>query len=175
MSTNLLFFHGREGSSHGKKAQWLAQNYGAFAPSYPTQTMPMAMAVAREILEEHKPNAIVGSSFGGAVLLQLIQEGLWDGPSIFLAQAGVKFGLPVELPASIPAVLIHGARDTIVGLEDSRRLAESGNAELVVVNDGHRLDSIRESGVLLQALKSVGVYPLEPTKKGDSSRRELDA
>ena len=152
-----LFFHGREGSIHGKKARWLASEYGAITPSYPTQTLEHAMPIAREAIAEHEPSAIVGSSFGGAVLLKLVQEGLWTGPSVFLAQAGIKFGLPPELPSGIRAVLIHGSHDDVVELNDSRRLAEAGAAQLIVVNDDHRLDTIRDSGVLADALEAVGI------------------
>ena len=93
-----LFFHGREGTNQGRKARWLASEYGACTPSYDTTDLATALPLARQVLEEHRPSAVIGSSFGGAVLLSLIQEGTWTGPSVFLAQAGVKFDLPAELP-----------------------------------------------------------------------------
>jgi hypothetical protein len=60
----------------------------------------------------------------------------------------------------LPAVLIHGTGDDIVSLEDSRRLAASSGARLVEIDDGHRLSSIRESGLLDSVLKSLGLVPL---------------
>ena len=158
--TTPLFFHGREGSNQGRKARWLTREYGACTPSYPTGTVEEAMPLARQVLKEHRPTVIVGSSFGGAVLLRLIQEGLWEGPSVFLAQAGVKFGLPVELPAHVPAILIHGTQDDVVDFDESRRLAQSVSAQLVSVEDDHRLGSILQNGVLEQALHSLGIEPL---------------
>lgn len=160
MDSTPLFFHGREGSNLGNKARWLTREYGACTPKYSTTTLDRAMPTARRVLKDHQPSAIVGSSFGGAVLLKLIQEGLWHGPSIFLAQAGVKFGLPAELPSTIPAVLIHGTRDEVVDIEDSRALSASSGSVLVAVDDTHRLGTIRHSGVLAKALTDLGIEPL---------------
>jgi hypothetical protein len=160
MHTTPLFFHGREGSNRGNKARWLAREYGACTPTYDTESLDAAMPRARRVLKQHGPSVVVGSSFGGAVLLKLIQEGLWDGPSVFLAQAGVKFGLEATLPTHVPAVVVHGTRDTIVDPQDSRALAESSGAQLVEVDDDHRLGSIRASGVLGGALQSLGIRPL---------------
>ena len=160
MDTTPLFFHGREGSNRGNKARWLAREYGACTPTYDTKTLDAAMPRARQVLKEHQPSAVVGSSFGGAVLLKLIHEGLWTGPSVFLAQAGVKFGLDAVLPPGVPAVLIHGTRDTVVEPQDSRLLAATSGAQLIEVDDDHRLGTIRASGVLGEALRSLGVRPL---------------
>jgi hypothetical protein len=160
MESTPIFFHGREGTNQGRKARWLAREYGACTPGYETNYLSSAMHVARQVLKDHQPTAIVGSSFGGAVLLNLIQAGLWKGPSVFLAQAGIKFGLPVEFPLDVPAVFIHGTRDDIVSIEDSRALADCGGMPLIEVDDDHRLGSIRESGVLAEALSSLGVKPL---------------
>jgi fermentation-respiration switch protein FrsA (DUF1100 family) len=154
-----LFFHGREGrGSQGLKARWLAENYDARTPDYHTSELDTALPVARDFLKAEAPSVIVGSSFGGAVLLRLIQEGLWRGPSIFLAQAGGNFGVELVLPPGLRAILIHGDQDEIVALADSEALAASSKtAKLVVIQDGHRLGSIRESGVLQGALAELGV------------------
>jgi hypothetical protein len=152
-----LFLHGLEGNNQGRKARWLAREYGAQTPNYDTTSLQTALPVPRQILENRTPSVIVGSSFGGAVLLQLIQAGLWTGPSLFLAQAGIKFGLPMEFPPNIAAVFIHGTRDEIISIADSRALAECAGAQLIAVDDDHRLNSIRESGVLRDALRVLGV------------------
>jgi hypothetical protein len=83
-----------------------------------------------------------------------------------LAQAGVKLGRPPNLPADLPAVLIHGTEDETVPIEDSRMLAASSGARLIEVNDCHRLSSIRQSGVLAEALQFLGVAPVLPETPG---------
>jgi predicted esterase len=159
-----IFFHGREGrGSKGRKATWLREKYGAVTPSYETSELALALVTAREVLRDNPPSVIIGSSFGGAVLLSLIQEGLWRGPSIFLAQAGGNFGVELRLPEDLPAVLIHGLQDDVVPVEASRELARSGTGETVTlyeVDDGHRLGSIMPSGLLATALKSLGFEEL---------------
>jgi len=168
-----LFFHGREGrGSQGRKARWLAKNYDAQTPDYDTRDFGAALSVARAILAVERPSVILGSSFGGAILLRLIQEGLWRGPSIFLAQAGGNFGVELVLPPSVRAILIHGDEDDIVPLADSVKLAASSEtATLVAIHDGHRLSSIRESGVLERALAELGVVPANG--KGPSETLEV--
>jgi len=65
----------------------------------------------------------------------------------------------------LPAVLIHGTKDDIVSIEDSRSLAESNGAPLFEIDDDHRLGSIRESGLLVSALDSLGIYQLMTNKE----------
>ena len=57
---------------------------------------------------------VIGSSFGGAVLLRLIHEGSWSGRSLFLAGAGVKLTPHRTLPAGVPCHLVHGRSDAVV-------------------------------------------------------------
>jgi predicted esterase len=159
-----IFFHGREGRGNkGRKATWLREKYSAVTPSYDTSELEAALVTARVVLRENPPSVIIGSSFGGAVLLSLIHEGLWRGPSIFLAQAGGNFGVELTLPEGVPAVLIHGLHDDIVPIEASRELAKSSPSDptqLFEIDDGHRLGSIMPSGLLKMALETLGVYPL---------------
>jgi predicted esterase len=111
---------------------------------------PMAQARAAITTET---SLVIGSSFGGAVLLRLIHEGHWDGPSLFLAGAGVKLTEHDSLPADHRALFIHGRRDHVVLLDDSRQLARSCGAPLWEVEDAHRLGSILDDGTLDAAIK----------------------
>ena len=86
-----------------------------------------SVEVATRAVLADEPSLIVGSSFGGAVLLQLIVNGVWTGPSVFLAQAGVKYDIADALPNGLRAILIHARDDKIVPFEDSERIvANSG-------------------------------------------------
>lgn len=93
---------------------------------------------------------IVGSSFGGAVLLRLLHEAPhWRGACVFLAGAGPKLTPHRTLPAGVPCLLAHGTRDTVVPYEDSVTLANSSpDAELRTLDDTHPLGSLLDGGLL---------------------------
>jgi len=109
------------------------------------------MANARAAITE-QTELVIGSSFGGAVLLKLLHEGGWSGPSIFMAGAGIKLTEHRALPASSRAIFIHGRHDAVVPVEDSRVLAASCGMPLWEVEDGHRLASVLEDGTLAAAI-----------------------
>ena len=102
---------------------------------------------------------VIGSSFGGAVLAALIQRGDWPGPALFLAQAALRRGLDTRLPTQAPVWIVHGTRDTVVSVEDSRRLAAAnpgGNFRLIEVDDDHSLHTSVDSGALIGWVTSLG-------------------
>ena len=162
--TRVLFLHGLEGSPNGRKGTWLRERYELVAPDLDTSSVEAALKDALIALET-KPDVIVGSSFGGAVLLELLHLGAWRGPCIFLAGAGPKITGRQTLPPGGRAVLVHGLQDDVVPPEHSRILAASRDADvqLVEVDDDHRLGGILESGVLSQAIawavEPVGLHP----------------
>lgn len=147
---DLLFLHGLESGPQGRKALWLAQRYSSVTPALTTSDFQKSVQEAREALIEHSPRLVIGSSYGGAVLLELVCSGVWRGPSLFLAQAGARF-LPYDrLPPGVPALFLHGTEDTLIPIEDSRRLVENSSwqpsrsslVSLWEIQDEHRLNSI---------------------------------
>jgi alpha/beta superfamily hydrolase len=101
---------------------------------------------------------IVGSSFGGAVAVALLQRGLWRGPTLLLAQAALRYELPCELPSDVVIWLVHGSRDEIVDPEDSRRLAGCGSPDLVrliEVDDDHPLRASVQNGSLVGWVREI--------------------
>ena len=107
---NVIFLHGLESGPLGNKGRWLTDHLSAFAVDLDTsearalhrnsqahgldysvnkvaldEAFKTPLANARRALKEHPASVIVGSSFGGAVLLKLIHEGSWSGPSVFIA------------------------------------------------------------------------------------------
>jgi predicted esterase len=162
----------------GRKVQWLRPRYPAVAtPGLDTRTaialkehcrvtgagwfddperlsaafaLPMANARAAITAETR---LVIGSSFGGAVLLKLLHEGGWSGPSIFLAGAGIKLTPHRTLPAGIRALFIHGRKDDVVALSDSRHLAAASGSPLWEVEDNHSLAGILADGTLAAAIE----------------------
>ncbi len=114
---------------------------------------------AREALATQGPfDVAVGSSFGGALLMELIHRGHWSGPSLLLAQAGRAL-LPADrwLPLEGPALLVHGTADEVVPIAGSRELfSRAGTrAQLWEVHDGHPLAEFTSAGGLTRAVRAL--------------------
>jgi len=122
----------------------------------------------------------VGSSFGGAVLMKLIHEGHWQGPSILLAPAPLQeelrkeYNLPLwdRLPKGHRAIIIHSKTDSLVFHKDSVTItnnsvqhnqenivelwdAEEGDPKDPVTRGNHRLSEITTNGMLRRALEKL--------------------
>ena len=154
----ILFLHGLESSPSGTKARWFARHYEAYTPALTTGEWPVAFAQAKAAIAEFKPELVVGSSYGGAQLLALLQAGAWKGPCVFIAQAGVRLGVGTELPPGTRAILLHGTADEVVPIDGSRVLALSGgdNVELWEIEGGdHRLEQCLDDGTLARAIARV--------------------
>ena len=179
MST-IVFLHGLEsrtdasGKPIGGKARWLESAWSATLPALdtsharaaiasgvrdpaalaPTLATPVARAMAA--LTPHT-RAVVGSSFGGGVLLRLLGDGAWTGPSLLLA-ATVRFTPDVaRLPTTSGRLLwVHATADAVVPVDDARRLtATRPDAVLWEVDDDHRLGASLADGTLEHALRAI--------------------
>ena len=152
------FIHGLEGSPQGAKAQLFAQHFTAITPAMNTHDIEGCVTLQAATLGSFKPDVLIGSSFGGAVAVVLLQRGLWRGPTLLLAQAAKHYGLPLELPAGVHVWLVHGTRDNVVDISESRALARSGTPELVrliEVDDDHSLYGMVESSRLVTIVREL--------------------
>lgn len=152
------FAHGLESSAQGTKARLLAEHFDARTPAMDTRDFEACVALHADTARSFRPHVLVGSSFGGAVAVALLQRALWRGPTLLLAQAALSQGLPVALPPSVPVWLVHGSQDELVDPEDSRRLVaagESGCVRLLEVDDDHRLTELVASGRLIELVRAL--------------------
>jgi predicted esterase len=152
------FIHGLESSPQGTKARFLASRFDATAPSMDTSDLSGAIETQARALAAFGPEVVVGSSFGGAITVALLARGLWRGPTVLLAPAAAKLGVVAPLPEGVPIIVVHGLRDTVVPIEDSRALAETGTPGLVTlleVDDEHRLQGLVDSGRLADLVLEV--------------------
>lgn len=152
------FIHGLEGSPQGAKARLLARHFEACTPAMDTSDFEACVEVQARALADFRPDVLVGSSFGGAVAVALLQRGLWRGPTLLLAQAAIRRGLPAALPEGVPILIVHGAADSLIDPEDSRALARAGSpahVELLEVEDDHALHASVESGALVDWVRTL--------------------
>jgi len=185
----VVYLHGLESSPDGAKGQWIQDRLGGMGVDLDTSVarqvlsavrstgrsldlegaemqrafaVPMERARAR-LAAEPAPQLLVGSSFGGAVLLKLMDEGSWRGPALFLACAGVSLTPIRALPEGSRALLIHCPEDDTVPVQGSRLLAATGgrDVQLLEVSEGeepHRLPGVLRNGILDAAV----AWLLEP-------------
>lgn len=157
--TDVLFFHGRESGPLGNKARWLATHFGAVTPQLETLgLLEAALPKAREAVRLHAPRVIVGSSYGGAIAVQLATEGLLPGiPLVLVAPAAKRLGAPSRLPAGSRAIIFHAREDPIVPYADSVELADAPGTQVTLVTiEGadHPLNSLLTDGRLGDAVRT---------------------
>lgn len=158
MPTKVQFIHGLESGPQGVKARLLASIFDSNTPQMDTSNFEGCIAQHAHLIKTDKPDVLVGSSFGGAVLVALLQRGLWHGPSLLLAQAALRRGLTTTLPREVPIWIVHGTGDTVVDVEDSRRLAaDNSRAEVnyLELDDDHSLHASTDNGALLDWVRSL--------------------
>lgn len=150
------FIHGLESNPQGAKARFLDAHFDARAPAMDTRDLEGAIAAQAAALAEFRPDVLVGSSFGGAVAVALMDRGVWRGPAVLLAPAAALLGLPNRLPDDVTVTVAHGAYDEVVPIEHSRALvAGRSRARLIEVDDGHRLQSLVDSGALAALVRET--------------------
>ncbi len=149
------FIHGLEGSPQGAKARLFAEHFTALTPAMDTSDFAACIKLQTAVIGTFRPDVLVGSSFGGAVAVVLLQRGIWRGPTLLLAQAALRRGVPPQLPENVRIWLVHGVHDDVVDIADSRTLARTGTPALVrlmEVDDDHSLSGMVESGRLVEVV-----------------------
>lgn len=176
-STRVLFLHGLEGSPTGAKAFHLKSTWNAVAPplrtgqlrelrsKYPAlswiempkkelkEALDLAYEDAVSAMQYIKPDVIVGSSMGGALLAKLIIEGEWAGASVFLAPGIDPLLGKITLPQLESSVWILAEIDEVVPNAPNIRLCKSvGGNLLLSAEDTHRLHRALETGLIDSAI-----------------------
>ena len=161
----VLFVHGQESGPQGTKARLLAEHFEALTPQMDTRDFEACVRQIAAAIDAFHPDVVVGSSFGGAVAVALLQRGRWRGPTLLLAPAVVELGLPPRLPEGVPVTIVHGTRDEVVPIAGSLSLARSGSPEqvrLLEVPDDHRLSATTASGRLPVLVRELARRAAEP-------------
>jgi hypothetical protein len=156
----VLFLHGLESGPGGTKAKWLDARYGAVTPKLETSSFVRALYDARAAVLTERPDVVIGSSFGGAVAVRLLNEGVWRGPTVLIAPAQGKVGVDDSLPSGVRVVVLHGDADDVVPIAHSRDLVSGTGPEVElreIAGGDHRLNRILDDGTLVAVLDELGV------------------
>lgn len=106
-----------------------------------------SVAVQQRLLATERVDVVLGSSFGGAVVVELLRTGAWKGPAVLLCPAHRRVAARAWTPSpSLPAdasrvLVVHGRQDETVPPADSHLLVKGTAASLLEVDDDHRLSA----------------------------------
>ena len=177
----ILFLHGLEGNPNGLKAQYLQDHWGALCPRLRTEKLiqlkkdhPVgwsaidqkkideAFAVpyndALDAVRYARPDVIVGSSMGAAILFKLISEEHFSGVSVFCAP-GIENLLSQDLVDKVDkatfqnSVWLLGEADTVISNRYVIDLAKLINGSVIISpGDDHRLNKALDTNILEAAV-----------------------
>jgi alpha-beta hydrolase superfamily lysophospholipase len=151
----VLFLHGWTSVPGGVKPTYLAGcGHTVVNPALPDEDFAAAVKIAQAEFDRHQPDAVVGSSRGGAVAMN-IQTGL--ARLVLLCPAWKRWGSATTVKPG--TVVLHSEADDVVPIADSRELLiRSGlpQSALRVVGTDHRLADSGPLAAMLAAVESLG-------------------
>jgi hypothetical protein len=146
----ILFLHGWHSVVGGVKPTFLKNHsHTVMNPALDDDDFEEAVRTAQAEYERHRPDAIVGSSRGGAVAMN-IESG--DTPLVLLCPAWKNWGTVQRLKSN--SVILHSRQDDTIPFADSEDLiATSGLSPetLIEVGSDHRLADEDSLSVMLWA------------------------
>ena len=181
----VLFLHGLEGSPSGSKSQHMQSVWGALVPHLRTTSLVnlrdkckgVWSTVDQEEIAESledvyndavdaiqycKPDIVVGSSMGGALLYKMYADGLYTGLGVFLAPAISQLLSEEDIRKGhrvikdTPTCWVLGETDTVVPNRPNVQMAKKCEGNLFFSpDDGHRLHKAVSSGLLDSAILTV--------------------
>ncbi len=157
-------------------ALWLVVRGQALFAAALSRSFEACVRIAASALAQTSPDVLVGSSWGGAVAVELIASGAWRGPTILLAPAVARVHAWTRRAdaqqqleraraacSRAPLVIFHDPHDEVVPFQDSVALARHTSIALRAVDaGGHRLMALLEGGELAATIHALA---------GEASRR----
>lgn len=150
-------------------AAWLRFRLPAWTRWAMASSLARCVAVQRAALLAHTPDVVVGSSWGGAVVVQLLLEGSWQGPTVLLAPAHHKIQEAID-PAGVaslsgaigalrvPMIVLHDPDDEVVPYAGAEMLASVADVR-PCPGAGHRLLPVLATGAIAAAVREVAAGP----------------
>lgn len=170
----VVFAHGKESGPWGSKIKHLAaiarkQGYAVESPDYSHSRDPQhRLAQLLELHPQAEQLVLAGSSMGGYVSAMACKALRPD--ALFLMAPALYFdgfgGDPEHCPSD--TVVVHGWTDDVVPVERAIRFAQTRQAQLHLLDDGHRLASSLEfiGQVFARQLARVSARTHSSTRPG---------
>ena len=150
----ILFLHGWNSVPGGVKPTFLARHgHQVINPKLPDEDFREAVRISQEEFDKHRPQAVVGSSRGGAVAMT-IDSG--DDRLVLLCPAWKKHGNARTVKPG--KVILHSRADDVVPFADSDELARNSGlpaSALIEVGDDHRLADPEPLAAMLKACEGA--------------------
>jgi hypothetical protein len=154
LTVRILFLHGWRSVPGGVKPTYLRQHgHKVINPKLPDEDFDEAVRMAQAEIDKHQPEVIVGSSRGGAVVMNMSSG---DARLVLLCPAWKKWGSAKKVKAG--TVILHSWADDVVPFGDSQELVGSSGlpaSPLIRVGNDHRLADPEPLAAMLTACLRV--------------------
>lgn len=146
----ILFLHGWNSVPGGVKPAYLASHgHEVINPDLPHEDFAEAVHIAQAEFDKHQPQAVVGSSRGGAVAMNMDTG---DARLVLLCPAWEKFGAVNRVKPN--TAVLHSRADDVVPFADSEELVRTSDlpvGSLIEVGSDHRLADPEPLAAMLRA------------------------
>jgi hypothetical protein len=146
----ILFLHGWNSAPGGVKPTFLAgHGHEVINPKLPDEDFAEAVRIAQAEFDRHQPQAVVGSSRGGAVAMN-IDSG--EARLVLLCPAWKKYGSARTVKPD--TVILHSRAGDVVPFADSEELVRNSGLpawRLIEVGGDHRLADPESLETMLEA------------------------
>lgn len=150
----ILFLHGWQSVPGGVKPTYLAQHgHEVINPALPHEDFEAAIKIAQAEFDQHQPSAVVGSSRGGAVAMN-INSG--DAQLVLLCPAWKKWGTARTVKPD--TVILHSRADDVIPFVESEELVRNSGLPASALNEvgtDHRLADSKPLEAMLRACEGV--------------------
>ena len=155
----ILFLHGWQSVPGGVKPTFLARHgHQVINPKLPDEDFAEAVRIAQAEFDKLRPQAVVGSSRGGAVAMN-INGG--NARLVLLCPAWKKYGSARTVKPG--TVILHSRADDVVPFADSEELVRNSRlpaSALIEVGDDHRLADPEPLRRMLEACEGATGGPI---------------
>ena len=156
----VLFLHGLESKPGGTKARFLKEaGYEVLNPALPKTSFEDSINIAQDVVDNMKPDVVVGSSRGGAVAMSISTRG---APVVLIAPGWSRFMDEQQMKEwdircePQRTMILHSRNDDIIPIEDSEVLNRDHGIKVIEVGDNHRMSDEDALNAMLDVVQWFG-------------------